>query len=208
MIANLIILDDFYADAHMVRQQALNLDYPDRRGEQNFPGRNSRQKLQPPGLENLISEITGERLAPSGQNAHGHCRAAMAGDDERRRYYVHIDPGVVWSGILYLTLPEHCRGGTEFYRHIETDSDRAPLFPDELRTAGAQTYWEAGDRIVQRDSNDLSKWELTMTVPMRFNRLILLRPWLWHTAGISFGDSLENCRLVHLFFFEGVPTGT
>jgi hypothetical protein len=40
-----------------------------------------------------------------------------------------------------------------------------------------------------------------MTVPMRFNRLILLRPWLWHTAGMSFGTSNENCRLVQLFFF-------
>ena len=50
----------------------------------------------------------------------------------------------------------------------------------------------------------MEKWELTSVVPMRFNRLILLRPWLYHTAGPSFGDCPENCRLVHLFFFEGV----
>jgi hypothetical protein len=26
-------------------------------------------------------------------------------------------------------------------------------------------------------------------VPMRFNRLLLLRLWLWHTAGPAFGDA-------------------
>ena len=55
---------------------------------------------------------------------------------------------------------------------------------------------------IGEDSLDDSKWEMTMRVPMRFNRLILLRPWLWHTAGESFGDTLENGRLVYLMFFE------
>ena len=42
-----------------------------------------------------------------------------------------------------------------------------------------------------------------MQVPMRFNRLVLLRPWLWHTAGPAFGDRPENARLVYLMFFAG-----
>ena len=47
-----------------------------------------------------------------------------------------------------------------------------------------------------------------MTVPMRFNRLVLLRPWLWHTSGLGFGDSIENGRLVYLmFFFKPVASG-
>jgi len=40
-----------------------------------------------------------------------------------------------------------------------------------------------------------------MTVPMRFNRCVLLRPWFWHTAGPSFGDRPENARLIQMFFF-------
>jgi hypothetical protein len=52
-----------------------------------------------------------------------------------------------------------------------------------------------------RDALDRSKWELSMTVPMRFNRLVLLRPWLWHTSGPGFGDSVENGRLVYVMFF-------
>ena len=50
--------------------------------------------------------------------------------------------------------------------------------------------------IIEKDSLDESKWECVMRVPMRFNRLVLLRPWLWHTAGPGFGDRAENGRLV------------
>ena len=46
-----------------------------------------------------------------------------------------------------------------------------------------------------------SAWEKTFEVPMRFNRLVLLRPWFWHTASPGFGNSVENGRLIHTLFF-------
>ena len=55
--------------------------------------------------------------------------------------------------------------------------------------------------ILERDTMNDAAWEMTMRVPMRFNRLVLLRPWLWHTAGEAFGDSLGNGRLISLRFF-------
>lgn len=201
MPLSFLVIDDFYTDPHEIRRLALQLDYPEPKTPPNFPGRNSRQKLLVKGIEQIVSRVVNERLVGSTRDAHGHCRISLASDDATRRYHVHIDPTAYWSGILYLTLPEHCRGGTEFFRHKETGMDRAPLLPHELAAAGARSYAEAGDRIIQRDSNDPSKWEHLMTIPMRFNRLVLLRPWLWHTAGDSFGDSPENGRLVQLFFF-------
>jgi hypothetical protein len=35
---------------------------------------------------------------------------------------------------------------------------------------------------------------------------VLLRPWLWHTAGPGFGDSLENGRLVYLMFLDSAAS--
>ena len=59
---------------------------------------------------------------------------------------------------------------------------------------------------VARDGKDRAKWEATMTVPMRFNRLILFRPWMWHSFTENFGDSMESGRLIQVFFFEVAGT--
>ena len=97
--------------------------------------------------------------------------------------------------------PEDCRGGTEFFRHIRTNSDRAPYNDEEAVALGYSSAKAMTAEVLEQDSTDDSKWELTQRVPMRFNRLVLLRPWLWHTAGENFGDTLENGRLVYLMFF-------
>jgi hypothetical protein len=128
----------------------------------------------------------------------------MAQDKGRAR--VHLDSGAHWSGILYLSRPEDCRGGTEFFRHRRTNTDRAPINAAERAALGYASSQEMYRDIIEQDSNDDSKWELTMRAPMRFNRLVLLRPWLWHTAGEAFGDSMENGRLVYLMFFESAAS--
>ncbi|HEU0133461.1 MAG TPA: DUF6445 family protein, partial [Allosphingosinicella sp.] len=97
--------------------------------------------------------------------------------------------------------PEDCRGGTEFFRHIRTGLDRVPLGPEDLAKAGFSSYAQLQREIMDRDVADRSKWECEMVVPMKFNRLVLLRPWLFHTSGPGFGDSIENGRLVYLMFF-------
>ncbi|WP_234412180.1 DUF6445 family protein [Stenotrophomonas sp. YAU14D1_LEIMI4_1] len=93
-------------------------------------------------------------------------------------------------------------GGTEFFRHRRTNTDRLALNPAELAALGYADGAAMHRDIIERDSNDESAWEPTMTIPMRFNRLVLLRPWFWHTAGPAFGDCAENGRLVYLMFFE------
>ena len=130
--------------------------------------------------------------------AHAKSRITLAADKGKAK--VHVD-GAHWSGILYLSRPEDCRGGTEFFRHLPTNTDRAPYNDAEAATLGFASAKGMVDEILDRDSLDDTRWEMTQRVPMRFNRLLLLRPWLWHTAGENFGDTLENGRLVYLMFF-------
>ena len=47
MYKSLIVVDDFYADPHEVRAQALNCDYPPVTGMRTFPGRNAAQRFVP-----------------------------------------------------------------------------------------------------------------------------------------------------------------
>jgi hypothetical protein len=193
-----IVVDDFLDDPEPMRQAALNMTYPDVQGP--YPGRNSKERLNLEGLEHEVSRLVGEPLIPMTHNqAHGKCRIAKGDDIGTAK--VHVD-GSHWSGILYLTKPEHCKGGTEFFRHIPSDSERAPYNDHEaMAKYGAPNAKQWVADVLEKDGTDDSKWEMTLRIPMRYNRLILLRPWLWHTAGESFGDKPENARLVYLMFF-------
>lgn len=200
MFTSLIMVDDFLNEPEKVREAALRLDYPQPAGRTNFPGRNSRQRLSISGLDTAVSQVVGEPVVGQVGQAHEKCRLTLASDEGKQAAGVHIDPAVQWSGILYLSRPADCRGGTEFYRHKPTGTDRAPMFEHEFPRYGISEFDEL-DGLLKRDSLDPSKWEHLMTAPMRFNRLVLLRPWLWHTAGPAFGDRPENGRLVLLYFF-------
>jgi hypothetical protein len=204
MVPHLFIIDDFLRNAEEVRAQAISLNYA---VGGRYPGLNSVEKVRIDGLDQVISNIVREPVrAPWSKDfSHGSCRLALAADNQPAR--IHIDQSH-WSGILYLSRPEDCRGGTEFFRHIPTNTDRLPMDPQSLQKAGYSSYEELKEEILEQDALDRSKWELTMTVPMRFNRLVLLQPHYWHTAGPGFGDSLENGRLIYvMFFLRGQPSG-
>lgn len=199
MRSSLIVVDNFLDNAAALRATALRLNYVRQEGVY-FPGRNSVEHVNLAGLDQQISDIVGEPVrARNPPQSHARCRITLANDVGKAK--VHMDGGY-WSGILYLSRPQDCMGGTDFFRHIETGTDQAPEDLEGLKKLGFDSYEDMHHQIIDKDTLDDSKWEHTMTVPMRFNRLVLLRPWLWHTAGRSFGDTLENGRLVYLMFFE------
>jgi len=198
MYRSLIVVDDFYDDVEEVRREALGYSYLEPQGMRTFPGRNSQQKLLLDSFDYIASRLTGEALTGPlhPQSSHGRFRITLAGEESR--YLVHVDPTQLsWAGVIYLNRPEHCQGGTMFYRHRALGSDRAPITPEELQAANLESV----GALLQRDGNDPESWQHLMTVPMRFNRLILYRPWLWHSAGESFGGGLEDGRLVQLMQF-------
>ena len=202
MYQSLIVIDDFYPDPEEVRRAALGCAYPEVSGPPTFPGRNARQKFTPQGMDQAVSQVLGEPVAgdPNPDTTHGKFRITLAAD--KSRYLVHADPtDLTWVGVVYLNLPEQCRGGTAFFRHKGLNSDRTPLTREELAAYGPASVAE----LLSQDGNDPDKWQHLMTVPMRFNRLILYRPWLWHSAGEVFGTSLEDGRLIQLVAFQTQP---
>ncbi|HEY4070944.1 MAG TPA: DUF6445 family protein [Sphingomicrobium sp.] len=201
MFQFLWVIDDFLGNADQVRDHALSLTYS-RTG--TYPGRGSIEQLPIRGLQEEISSIVRQPLSANwpANHAHATCRLTLAQDNEEAR--IHVDPNHL-SGLLYLSRPEDCRGGTEFFRHKRTGTDRMPTTLKGLQEMGYSSYDELEADLLHKDGGDRSKWERTMEVPMRFNRLVLLHPYYWHTAGPGFGDSLENGRLVYLLFFERAP---
>jgi len=206
MLTSFLVVDEFLNNAEGLREEALRLTYPPQEGA--FPGRNSRERINIDGLDQAVSRLVNEPLkAVEPLQSHAKCRLTLAADTGRAK--VHIDQSH-WSGILYLSRDEDSVGtgsGTDFFRHIRTNSDRAPVYKEELEARGYSSFDDAHADVIEKDSVDDSAWELTTRVPMRFNRLLLLRPWLWHTAGPGFGETPENGRLVYLMFFQSARQG-
>lgn len=198
MLASLIVQDDFLADPLAARRAALALDYDPRRKQGNYPGLLSNDPLPIAGLDSTVSKILGAAVTAQSGTTHQHCRITLAGD--KGLSGVHIDP-CFYSGILYLSLPEHCRGGTQFFRHRRTGLERVPTDPFQMAQAGYSDINQLIEEVVNQDTLKASRWEKTFAVPMRFNRLILFSPWMFHNSGPGFGTTIDNGRLVHLMFF-------
>jgi len=199
MPTSLLVVDDFLENPEAIRQTALGLSYTH---SGNFPGRNSLERLDLPGLADHVSHLVGEPLQPvSPPGSHGKCRLTLASDPRIAK--IHVDESQ-WSGILYLSRPQDCRVGTRFFRHKRTGTDRAPITATEAQAMGFASVAEACADVL-RDEMKMSAWEQTFEIPMRFNRLVLLRPWLWHTSTPGFGNSVENGRLIQVMFFTLDP---
>lgn len=205
MLKSLIVIDDFLDNPHELRKVALGMNYPAPANPTTYPGRNSDVPLLADKFDALVSDIAGESLVRAQGVVNGHFRLALEGDSGTAD--VHIDIAH-WTTVLYLTLPEHCprgkRGGTHLYRHKPTGSDHAPYDEQELRAMGFATPAEFMERVLNADTNDPDKWEELCTVPIRFNRLMLFRPQQYHAAGVGFGTSKENGRLIYVNSYNNV----
>ena len=207
MMISLIVIDDFLQDPHQFREAALRQNYPAPKSPMPYPGRDSELPLLIEGLDATISDIVREPLERTKGLVNGHFRIALHGD--KGTAGVHIDIAH-WTTVLYLTLPDDCpegaAGGTHLFRHKATGSDHAPYDEQELAAMGFATVQEFMDRVVNADTNDRDKWDELITVPMRFNRLMVFRPQQYHDAGFSFGTNKENARLVYVNSYNNVDT--
>ncbi|MCI5047245.1 MAG: DUF6445 family protein [Aquisalinus sp.] len=201
-----LIIDDFFNNPDEIREMALSLDYPPRPPKAYYPGRNSGQPLPLRGVERMMGDIVHEpNLVVAPNSSHAHPRLALEGDQSRAS--IHTDY-CHWSALIYLTPDEYCQGGTHFFRHKKTGWDMAPVFPGVAEAAGYPDANTALHTIMNEEHNDRTKWTETMTIPMKYNRMVVFRGYLFHDAGVSFGKTPETGRLILPLFFENMnPTG-
>lgn len=196
--ASFLIIDDFLADPVAARRAALGLGYDPAKKKGNYPGVMSDTPLDVGGMDAAVSSLVGESLTGAPGTMHRSCRLTLKND--RGVTGIHIDP-CYYSGILYLSRPEDCRGGTEFFRHRRTDLDSVPHDIARINAAGYEDINALVEDVVNKDTRSPSKWERIFVAPMRFNRLILFSPWMFHDAAPGFGNTPENGRLIQTLFF-------
>ncbi|WP_341676865.1 DUF6445 family protein [Niveibacterium sp. SC-1] len=208
---DLHIVDDVLADPHAYREAALKRHFSkEAYSGQNFPGVQTVGEEVTPIMQVIATAIGKPIKWISPDN--GAFRVSFG--ESTARTDIHVDSEDDrhpddYAAVLYLTPPEHVRGGTLFWRHKATGFDRRPS-PEALAAQGFADFAAFQRKHLPRDSvlpfNRLAarrnEWEATVQLPMRFNRLVIYQGNWYHSIGEVFGDSLENGRLVQLFRFR------
>lgn len=199
---NLIVIDHFYQDPLLVRDYALKKAQflSAKKLPQDFAGTESLKGFYSTNLIFKIEKSLGQKIEVDPKKfAFGVFSKTTDHDSIRKT--IHVD-GSDWTGILYLSKPEDCKGGTITYRHLKTGWTEIP----DQTILQKNGYLDRADFIQQEvtpNGQDFSKWAVSARVGMVFNRLVLFKSsTMFHSAESYFGTNDDDCRLTQLFFFN------
>ena len=95
-----------------------------------------------------------------------------------------------WAGVVFLSPDAPLSAGTSFYRFMDGSRSQE------------DTNFTKNQELIDRFTQDFTKWELVDRVGNIFNRLILFDAHNYHMSMDYFGDSKEYGRLFQVFFFS------
>jgi hypothetical protein len=190
MKVEMISIADFYTNPDEVRTFAMSQEF----GESgNYPGRRTK-----PFLNDSVKQVIQDNIKPFAGNvtwwgdiSSGAFQYTTAYD----KSWIHSDGVTNWAGVCYLTPDAPLSAGTGLFRHKETGLEFVPKNPDG-------SYDRELMKLIYRDSQDMTKWELTDRVANKFNRLVLYRGDLFHMSLDYFGQDKYDGRLFQTFFFN------
>jgi hypothetical protein len=192
---SLIIVDNFYNNVNEVRSFILTQEFA---VKGNYPGQRT-MSYATEDLKNIIQKYVDPFAGkitefPIPKKDQSDAAAIYNGSFQytvaRDRSWIHTDKWNNWAGIIFLTPEAPLSAGTAFYR-----------FMDGSRSQEDTNFLNNQD-IIDRFTQDLTKWELVDRVGNIFNRLILFDAHNYHMSLDYFGDSKENGRLFQVFFFS------
>ena len=194
-VGSLIIVDNFYNNALETRKYILTQDFS---VKGNYPGQRT-ISYATEDLKNIIQKyvepfagkITEFPIPKADMSdASTIYNGAFQYTTSRDRSWVHTDKWNNWAGIIFLTPDAPLSAGTAFYKFM--DGTRSQEDTDSLQN----------QKLIDRFTQDFTKWELVDRVGNLFNRLILFDAHNYHMSMDYFGDSKENGRLFQVFFFS------
>jgi len=205
MINRYYIIDDFYNDPdELVRVALDSAKGSGSRG--NFAGVMTAHAFLTIEQRDLFQKLLLEPSIDSSTNLNGKVRFTKKDDPYKQS--IHFDAGfdTKWSGVVYLSKDHPKIDGTVFWKHLRTGLEEIPKTEEGLAEVGL----DSGDQIINllhKEGLDESYWEKMLVIPYKYNRLVLFRPWLFHSPGEAWGDTLETSRKVQTIFL-GNTTST
>ena len=198
------LLDDALPDPLAVRARTLartdwTLGYP--RRPESWPGMRVMPGLEPgelDGIEAFVCKATGSarlwvETAPDGAQLNHNCIQVVGADECEQRPHTDSRALCRFAAVLYLNpdVPDEC--GTSFFRQRLPGGQRGGnmVMPPHMNLVEA-----LGTRYVPPDS-----FVEDLRIPHRFNRLLVYRANLLHSATAYCGTTLEEKRMAAVFFW-------
>ena len=195
-----IVVDDFYGNPERLVEEALKAIKQEELPRGNYAGIMTKQAYLSPQVRDIFQKLCLEPSINSSTNANGRIRFTVPDDPFKFHIHYDVDMETKWAGVVYLS-EDHPKGieGTAFWRHKRTGLEIAPNTPEGFAKYGWKNFDDLR-KFLETEGLDESLWEKTFSIPYKFNRLVLFRPWLLHSPGPAFGNSLETSRKIQTLF--------
>jgi len=175
------VVDNFYADPIAVRNFALKQEFVEEKDY--YKGCRTKHQYFLPGTKEAFEKIMGIQIRE--WESHGMCGKFQYCTAQDSLVYHH--DGQTWAAMIYLTpdAPYDC--GTSLF----ASKNGARKSSD----ASIRTAFDGG-------FYDSTKFDLIDSIGNVFNRLFIFDAQNIHAASKYFGQTLEDSRLFHIFFFD------
>lgn len=178
----IFVVDNFYQDPDSVRALALQQEFFE---EPYFIGKRTQRQFLFPGIKESFEDVLGQKITKWEEHGmNGRFQHNVSG----LPLVYHCDDQT-WAGLIYLTPDAPPQAGTAAYRH-KASGVRHNSDPRIMEAFNQKTFL------------DPTPYEQVDVVGNVYNRLVLFSGGLIHAACCYFGDSKENSRLWHMFFFD------
>jgi hypothetical protein len=196
-VSDILQFDDFAPDIREVRDAVIaggfstekGPDGADYTGISQYPVEHWKARIAELLGKRITLKLSCFRLNLAGELPHSWVHS----DDICARY----------ASVLYLNLPEQCKGGTAFWKHAALQIDRVPS-KETLTSQADSVYAEWFYKMMEREWKDLTFWQQTGMVAMKFNRFITYPTSLFHSRYPfeGFGAGASDGRLIWICFYD------
>jgi hypothetical protein len=176
------VVDNFYSDPHAVRKYALQHEFfADLR---YYKGKRTKEKFFVPGTKKSFENIIGQKISVWDEYGMNGVFQTCSSEDP----LVYHTDYQQWAGMVYLTPDAPYECGTSMYSHKATKARHTS-------DPGIEYAFSGG-------FFDKTKFDLVDSIGNVFNRLVIFNGKCIHSASEYFGQTLEDSRLFHMFFFD------
>ena len=196
----IVVVDNLYVNPEEVRKFSSILPYTKSKYVlQSSPGKRVKLDLDIRHLQDFTYKLIGQNktntfLPPS--LIFNRIRSDEVLSDNQTTPHTDSVRGLSHAIVIYLNTEEECAGGTAFYRHKETGISFVKNIDDFKKVYESK---KSNYKDFITESND--DWELLDLIEMKFNRMIIYPPNIYHSGYINRKDFVNYDRVTQIGFF-------